>query len=55
MAAGLMDRKFSTRMPAPRRWASALADPTDYFELTFSALAGWLYHIWMRGKADSNH
>jgi endonuclease/exonuclease/phosphatase family metal-dependent hydrolase len=32
-----------------------LAAPNDYFELTFNATAGIPYHLWMRGKADSNY
>ena len=33
---------------------TALAAPTDYFEITFTAPAGVPYHLWVRGKADSN-
>src|SRR5207302_2604098 len=33
---------------------SALAAPTNYFEVTFQAEAGVAYHLWMRGKAASN-
>jgi phosphatidylserine/phosphatidylglycerophosphate/cardiolipin synthase-like enzyme len=33
---------------------TALAAPTQYFELTFNALAGRPYHLWIRGKATSN-
>ena len=32
----------------------ALAAPSDFFELTFVAEAGVPYHLWIRGKADSN-
>ena len=32
----------------------ALANPANYFELTFQAEAGIAYHLWMRGKADNN-
>ena len=32
----------------------AFANPTHYFELTFSAQAGISYRLWMRGKADAN-
>jgi len=32
----------------------ALANPSNYFELTFNAQAGIPYRIWFRGKADSN-
>ena len=31
-----------------------LANPTNYFELTFNAQQGMPYRLWMRGKADSN-
>ncbi len=31
-----------------------LASPADYFELTFNAVAGTPYHLWLRGKATSN-
>jgi hypothetical protein len=34
--------------------ATASAVPSDYFELTFNALAGRGYRLWMRGKAISN-
>jgi phosphatidylserine/phosphatidylglycerophosphate/cardiolipin synthase-like enzyme len=30
------------------------ASPTQYFELTFNALAGRPYRLWIRGKATSN-
>ena len=32
----------------------AFANPTHYFELTFTAQAGISYRLWMRGKADAN-
>jgi hypothetical protein len=32
--------------------ASALAAPTQYFEMTFNAQAGVPYRIWMRGRAE---
>ena len=32
----------------------APVNPTNYFDLTFNALAGRPYRIWVRGKADSN-
>jgi hypothetical protein len=32
-----------------------LAQPADYFELTFDAQAGVPYHLWIRGKADSDY
>src|SRR5215204_4209234 len=30
------------------------ASPTDYFELTFSAIAGVPYHLWVHGRADGD-
>lgn len=33
---------------------SAYASPTNYFELSFNAVAGVGYRIWMRGRADSD-
>src|SRR4051812_6417822 len=33
---------------------TALASPSAYFELTFNAIAGVPYHLWVRGKALSN-
>ena len=32
-----------------------LANPTDYFEMQFTATAGIRYRLWMRGKATSNN
>src|SRR5262249_44769576 len=32
----------------------ALASPSTYFELTFSAQAGTAYRLWVRGKADND-
>jgi len=34
--------------------APALASPTNYFEATFSAMAGTAYHIWVRIRAQNN-
>jgi phosphatidylserine/phosphatidylglycerophosphate/cardiolipin synthase-like enzyme len=34
---------------------AALAAPIDYFEMTFTAPANVPYHLWVRGKADSNN
>ncbi|PYR88536.1 MAG: hypothetical protein DMF84_27965 [Acidobacteria bacterium] len=34
--------------------AAALANPANYFELTFVADAGKAYRLWLRGKAGSN-
>jgi phosphatidylserine/phosphatidylglycerophosphate/cardiolipin synthase-like enzyme len=33
---------------------TAMATPTDYFEMTFDAVAGTPYRIWLRGKATSD-
>jgi hypothetical protein len=35
--------------------ATALANPVNFFELTFNADAAKPYRIWIRGKADSNN
>jgi hypothetical protein len=35
--------------------STALANPTHYFEMTFEAQANVPYHLWIRGRADSNH
>ena len=32
----------------------ALANPTNYFEMSFNAVAGVPYRLWLRGKADNN-
>jgi hypothetical protein len=34
---------------------TALAQPVDYFELTFTAEAGVPYRVWLRGRADKDH
>ena len=33
---------------------TALASPTHYFDMTFSAEAGRAYRLWLRGKAQTN-
>ena len=33
---------------------TAAASPTDYFELTFSVIAGVPYHLWVHGRADGD-
>jgi hypothetical protein len=43
-------RLQNTNLAAPRI-ATALAAPQHYFELTFQALAGTAYHLWIRGRA----
>jgi hypothetical protein len=35
--------------------AAPLASPANYFELTFNAVAGVPYHLWIRGKAQGNY
>ena len=35
--------------------ASAFATPANYFELTFDAVAGQPYRLWVRGKAEGNY
>ncbi len=34
---------------------AALANPTNYFEMTFTAQAATAYHLWMRGKALNDY
>jgi hypothetical protein len=34
---------------------AALANPLNFFEVTFQAEAGVAYHLWVRGKADKNN
>ena len=34
---------------------AAAAAPANYFEVTFNAVAGKPYRIWIRGKADNNY
>ncbi|HVF89338.1 MAG TPA: endonuclease/exonuclease/phosphatase family protein [Blastocatellia bacterium] len=34
---------------------AALASPTSYFEMTFNAVAGVPYRLWVRGKAQSDY
>ena len=43
-----------TRMPAPRNVTTALASPANYVTITFDAVAGQPYHLWMRGRAEGN-
>ena len=40
---------------AAAKLTAALAQPANYFELTFNAAAGVPYRLWMRGKADRNY
>jgi putative Ig domain-containing protein len=39
---------------AAAKLATPLANPVNFFEITFEAEAGVGYHLWMRGKADNN-
>jgi len=39
---------------AAAKVSAPLANPVNYFEITFQAEAGVKYHVWMRGKADAN-
>jgi phosphatidylserine/phosphatidylglycerophosphate/cardiolipin synthase-like enzyme len=39
---------------AAPKLAAPLAAPSQYFEMTFNALAGRPYRLWIRGKATSN-
>ena len=39
---------------APKR-STALANPADYFEMTFNAQANTPYRLWIRGKAQSDN
>jgi hypothetical protein len=34
---------------------AAAALPSDYFDVTFDAVAGVPYRLWIRGRADGNH
>jgi hypothetical protein len=34
---------------------TALAQPSDYFELTFNAVAGVPYRLWLHGRADNDY
>jgi hypothetical protein len=34
--------------------ATPSASPTDYFEITFNALANTPYHLWIRGRSPNN-
>jgi Putative Ig domain len=39
---------------AAAKLTTPLANPANFFEITFEADAGVGYHLWMRGKADNN-
>ena len=48
-----------TRIANPDRGAAKLntplASPANYFEIPFAAEAGVAYHLWIRGKAETNY
>jgi hypothetical protein len=46
-------RMWNKDVAAPKL-SPALANPANYFELTFKADAGVAYHLWLRGKADKD-
>jgi endonuclease/exonuclease/phosphatase family metal-dependent hydrolase len=35
--------------------STALASPSSYFDVSFNAVAGTGYRLWVRGRADSDH
>ncbi|HVG20549.1 MAG TPA: PQQ-dependent sugar dehydrogenase [Blastocatellia bacterium] len=35
--------------------ATPLANPADYFEVSFNAMAGRPYHLWIRGRAQNDY
>jgi hypothetical protein len=45
-------RLWNPNHGAPK--ASASASPANYFEVTFNAVAGTPYHLWLRMKAEGN-
>ena len=47
-------RRVWNKDVAAAKVPAALANPANYFELTFNALAGMGYHLWLRGKADKD-
>ena len=48
-------RRMQNANAGAAKLATALAAPSDYFELTFTADAGTPYRLWIRGKADANY
>lgn len=46
-------RIASTDFGAPKI-VTPLANPPDYFEISFNANAGTAYHLWMRGRAQAD-
>jgi hypothetical protein len=53
-AAAAGGRRLQNPNAGAAKITSALADPADYFELTFSAAAGTPYRLWIRGTASGN-
>jgi len=47
-------RRMSQPNAGAAKLTTALAAPTNYFELTFTAEAGRGYRLWIRGKAQNN-
>jgi hypothetical protein len=47
-------RLQNTDLTAPKL-TEALADPANAFDLSFTAVAGIPYRLWIRGKAHGNH
>jgi endonuclease/exonuclease/phosphatase family metal-dependent hydrolase len=49
------DVRISMPNSGRAKLTTALANPADYFEMTFTANAGTAYRLWFRGKASSNY
>jgi hypothetical protein len=47
-------RMFNPDIGAPKL-TDALANPSTYFEMTFTATAATAYRLWIRGKAQSDN
>jgi endo-1,3-1,4-beta-glycanase ExoK len=53
-AAAAAGKKIAnTNLGAPVLW-TALAQPLNYFQMSFPAYGGKPYHLWLRGKASGN-
>jgi hypothetical protein len=48
-------RRIATPNASAVKVPAALASPANYFEVTFRADSGVPYHLWMRGKAESDY
>jgi len=48
-------RRLQNADAGQAKLTTASALPSQYFELTFNAIAGRPYHLWIRGKATSNN